>query len=284
MTAVSTSLVPGASGTPGLTMTDNFGHYDISPVRQSLMLARRSVISTLRQPPQFVPGLVFPLLLCAVNTASLTKVFRQQGGTSGYLNFVMCSVIIQGVLFSASSAGVDVATDIQNGFLDRLIASPLARPAILIGRIGGSAALGILQATLFMGILALFGARVSSGPTGIVVICMAAMLLAVALGAASSALALRTGSAEAVQSFTPLFFTLIFLSSAFYPKDRMKGWYKQIVIHNPLSWFIEAMRELVVKGWSWSAVGKAIGIPLILAITGIAFAGRMLAFRLRGGE
>ena len=270
--------------TATLAMPENFGHYDISVVRQSLTLARRSVISTLRQPPQFVPGLAFPMLLCAVNTASLSKVFRSQGGTSGYLNFVMCSVIIQGVLFSASSAGIDVATDIQTGFLDRLIASPLARPAILIGRIGGSAALGLMQATLFMVILALFGARVSGGPAAILVICLASMLLAIALGAASSALALRTGSSEAVQSFTPLFFTVIFLSSAFYPKDRMHGWYKQIVLHNPLSWFIEAMRELVVTGWSWTAAGKAIGIPFVLTVAAIIYAARMLAWRLRGAE
>ncbi len=258
--------------------------YDISVVRQSLTLAKRSIKSTLRQPPQFVPGLAFPMLLCAVNTASLSKVFRNQGGTSGYLNFVLVSVIIQGVLFSASGAGMDVATDIQDGFLDRLISSPLARPAILIGRIGGSAVLGFMQGSLFMVILALFGARVMGGPAAIVTILLGTVLLATAIGGASSALALRTGSAEAVQAFTPMFFTLIFLSSAFYPKEKMRGWYKQIVVHNPLSWFIEAMRELVVKGWSWSAAGKAIGIPLVLVVLGVTWAGRMLAWRLRGAE
>jgi ABC-2 type transport system permease protein len=259
-------------------------HRNLSPVRQALVLGLRSLRSTARQPAQFAPALMFPMMLCAVNTASLSRTFRNQGSPFTYLNFALATVVIQGVMFAASSAGIDVAIDIQDGFLDRLVASPVSRSAILVGRIGGSAVLGAVQAAFFIGVLSIFGARVKAGVPGILLILLVAMLFAVMLGAMSSALALRTGSSEAVQASTPLFFALVFFSSAYYPREKMTGWFKAVVTANPLTWFIESVRHLVTIGWDNSSAFKAIAIPGVLAVLMVAFAGTQLRYRLRGPQ
>ena len=75
-----------------------------------------------------------------------------------------------------------------------------------------------------------------------------AALMAVAVSGLGIILALRTGSAEAVQGTFPLFFVLLFFSSAFFPRETMTGWFKAVADVNPISYLVEAMRDLVIDG------------------------------------
>jgi ABC-2 type transport system permease protein len=261
------------------------GTRTISPTRQALQLGRRAVLGTLRQPQMWAPSMIFPLILCAVNTAALNKAIKGPGGVGpSYLNFALATVVVQGILFAGSNGGNDLANDIETGFLDRLVASPVSRPAILVGRLGGSTLFGLAQGIFFLFVLGLFGARVKAGIPGYLVIILAGMLLALALGGLSSALALRTGSAEAVQGISPLFFVFIFLSSAFFPRSRMSGWFKAIVTANPITWLIESLRNLVLVGWSTRDALRALAIPAALAVALIALAVSQLRWRLSEGK
>jgi ABC-2 type transport system permease protein len=248
-------------------------------IPQTIALGKRSIISTLRQPQQWIPSFAFPLLLCAVNTAALTKVIKTQGLDS-YLNFALGTVVVQGVLFSASNAGSDLATDIQLGFFDRLVSSPVARSAILVGRLAGSFVLGILQALIIIGVLAIFGARVQGGLAGILVLALAGGILSLAIGSLSCAVAVRTGSAEAVQGFNPLFTMFIFFSSAYFPKTNMVGWFRALVDKNPLNWAIEGVRSIVLDGVTANGAAKALLVPLAIAVVGVAIATRAMRRRL----
>ena len=249
-------------------------------IGQTLALGRRSVIGTIRQPPQWIPSFLFPLLLCAINTAALNRVIKEQG-IGNYLNFALGTVVVQAVLFSASNSGSDLATDIQSGFFDRLVTSPIARPAILLGRLASSFVLGIAQSLIMVGALSVFGARVASGMGGIALLALAGGLLSVGIGSLSCAVAVRTGSAEAVQGFTPLFTMFIFFSSAYFPKTDMVGWFKVLVNANPLNWAIEGVRSIVVDGVTTSAVLKALLVPVAVAVAGIALSTAALAHRLK---
>ncbi len=253
---------------------------EISLVAQTLALSARAIRNTLRQPQQWVPSFLFPLLLLAVNTSALGKVIRQQGVDS-YLNFALATVIVQGILFAASNSGGDLAIDIQDGFFDRLVASPIARPAILLGRLSASLVLGVFQAAVIMIVLALFGARVAGGAPAIAVIALAAGLLAVGIGSMSCAVAVRSGSSETVQAMTPLFTMFIFFSSAYFPKDNMVGWFRGIVSANPIDWTISAMRDLILDGFDTTSALKATVIPILVAVLGVTLATLAMSRRLR---
>jgi ABC-2 type transport system permease protein len=74
-------------------------------------LARRSITRTLRQPAMVVPSLIFPLLLLAVNTGGLESATRLPGfPTDSYLTFALAIAFVQGALFSANSAGNNMAS------------------------------------------------------------------------------------------------------------------------------------------------------------------------------
>ena len=253
-------------------------------IRQTAALAWRSIVTTIRLPQAWFPALFFPLVLMAIFTASF-------GGAPGtipgfppvrsFLDFAVSGAIIQGVLIGGTSAGAAFATDIEGGFFDRLVASPTSRTSILTGRLGASIALGVGQALLFISVAAIFGARVDGGVLGIFIVVVIATLFAAAVGGLGIFLALRTGSGEAVQGMFPLFFALLFFSSAFFPLDTMVGWYHDVAALNPITYLVESMRLEIIGGATiWTALA-GIGIALGLAVITVGASDLALRRRLR---
>lgn len=247
-------------------------------------LARRSVLNTLRQPQMWVPSVLFPLMITAINVAAMARATRLPGfPADSFLDFAVATVVIQGVLFGASAGGSDMAVDIQDGFFDRLVASPVSRSAIVLGRLAGAAALGAAQAIVFVSILTIFGADIEGGIPAVVAIIITAMLLAVGVGGLAVAIALKTGSAEIVQAFFPVFFISLFASSAFFPRELMSGWFKVVAGVNPLSHMIESLRHLVVVGFDVTDALRAIGIVGAMCGASLLLSLRALRSRLVAG-
>jgi ABC-2 type transport system permease protein len=106
------------------------------------------------------------------------------------------------------------------------------------------------------------------------------MVLALVIGGFAAMLALRTGSAEAVQNVFPLTFISLFISSAFFPTEAMQGIYQTIAELNPITWMINGMRYQVVDGFSLSEAAVSIGVAAVLATFAIFGAHRALVARL----
>ncbi|MEK7410644.1 MAG: ABC transporter permease, partial [Actinomycetota bacterium] len=167
------------------------------------------------------------------------------------------------------------------GFFDRLLVAPTARTGILIGNLMGSALFGAAQSTVFIFALLPFGVRVEAGILGIGVMIISGGLIALGISSVMSSVAIRTGSAEAVQGAFPLIFVLLFFSSVFFPRQTMHGVYKSIANVNPISYLVEGIRSLVLDGFSISAIAQAIVIPMGICVFGIVLALSELRRRLR---
>jgi ABC-2 type transport system permease protein len=231
------------------------------------------VLGTIRQPTSVIPSLMFPLLFLALSAAAFDRATQLPGfpRVDSFLQFVVSTTIVQGCLFGSIAAGGDMATDIEGGFFDRLVASPVARTSILVGRVMGAVAFGFVQAWVFFGITTMFGLHVEAGLAGMLLISLVGATLAGGFGAIWVAFALRTGSAEAVRGSFPLLFSLLFLSSAFFPRDLMNGWFQTAADLNPLSHLIEGLRAQVIGGLALDEFAIAWGIALgIFAIGTIA--------------
>lgn len=251
-------------------------------LRQTGALARRAVINTLRTPQALFPSLFFPLVLMAIFTASFGRAPGNLPGfppVRGFLDFAVAGAILQGVLIGGTAAGSAFALDIEGGFFDRLVASPVARTAILVGRIAGSVALAMAQTVLFLAVAVIFGARVQGGVAGLLILLVLAAFLAVAVSGLGVVLALRSGSAEAVQGTFPLFFILLFFSSAFFPRETMQGWFRVVADANPISYLVEAMRQQVVDGVDVRTT--LTGLVVVVGLAALAVAGSYAAFRSR---
>lgn len=250
---------------------------------QARALARRSILGTLRQPQVWLPGLLFPMFIAAVNTSTMGRSTSIPGfpEVDSLLDFLLPASITQSVLFGGLTAGSDTATDIQTGFFDRLLASPVSRTSILVGRLAGASVTGALQAVVFMAVYGAFGVRLAGGAAAAVLLVGYAMVLALVIGGFAAMLALRTGSAEAVQNVFPLTFIGLFISSAFFPTELMTGIYRSLATRNPITWMVDGMRHQVIVGLDWSEAAVSVAVSGVLAVVSIAGANAALRARLR---
>lgn len=237
--------------------------------------------SILRQPSVVVPSMVFPLFFVALGSSSFSRAISIPGfpAVDSFLDFALAGSIIQGVLFGSITSATALATDIETGFFDRLLLTPSARSGILIGRLAGAMAYGLAQTVFFVVVLLPFGLSIKSGIFGLLVMMVGGLLTALAVGAVMSAMAIRTGSSEAVQGSFPLLFVLLFFSSAFFPRQTMDGVYRQIANFNPVSYLVEGFRSLTIGEFSSIAVAQTIIIPAAIACGGIMISLRTLRRR-----
>lgn len=250
---------------------------------QYLALSRRAVLNTVRQPTSVVPSLVFPLVFLALTSSAMSASTRLPGfpDVDSFLQFAVTATILQGALFGAVAAGSFMATDIQDGFFERLIASPVARTSILVGRVMGAAMLGFTQVWLFFGITSLFGLRVRGGILAMLLIALVVSVFVAGLGALAVAFAVRTGSTEAVQGSFPMLFALMFVSSAFFPRELMSGWFRTVATINPMSHMVEGLRTQVIERFSPPDLLVAMAVAGGVFLVGVSVAGMALRARLR---
>ena len=246
------------------------------------MLARRSIVRTLRQPAMVVPAIIFPLLLLSINSSGLDSATEIPGfPTDSYFEFALAIAFVQGALFSANSAGTNMANDIETGFLNRLALTPLRRVALMMGQLAGILALGLIQALTFLGVAVVFGAGIAAGVGGAVVIVILSLVISLAFGCIGAFAALRSGSGEAVQGVFPLFFAALFLSSMAMPRDLIENqWFQTVADWNPVSYMLEGIRSLVITGWDGQALALGFACAGGLALIALAAAGSALRTRM----
>jgi ABC-2 type transport system permease protein len=246
------------------------------------LLADRAVRRIVRQPAQLVFPVLFPLILLGVNASGLDAATKLPGFPSAsYLDFALAIPFMQGALFSALNAGQDLARDIQNGFLDRLALTPMSGAALLAGQLGGALFMGVVSALIYLVVGVLFGVGIAAGVGGALVLLVLAIAIAFAFACFGTFVALRAGTGEAVQGFFPLFFVLLFLSSASMPRDLIEqDWFRTVATYNPVSYLVEGIRSLVITGWDAQALLQAFGISAAAIVLFLALSSRALRLRL----
>jgi ABC-2 type transport system permease protein len=254
----------------------------LSGITNAGLLVRRSVNRTLRQPANLVFSFVFPLILLAVNAGGLGSATKIPGFPSdSYLSFALAVPFVQGALFAASSAGTNIAMDIESGFLSRLSLTPLSRSGLLAGQLAGVVVLGLAQAAVFLAVGEAAGAGFHAGVGGVPVLLALSVLVTLGFGTIGALAALRTGSGEAVQGLFPLLFVLLFLSSNALPRNLIEtDWFRTIATYNPVSYLLEAIRSLLITGWDGEALALGFGCAAAIAAVGIWASSRALRSRM----
>src|SRR3982750_588174 len=120
----------------------------------SLVLARRTVTKMLRNPEQFIDVTVQPIIM----TVLFVFIFggAVAGSTGDYLQFALPGIIVQTIMFTAMTIGVNLNTDLKNGVFDRFRSLPISRSAPLLGAVTGD----IVRHTVAVGVALAFGALI----------------------------------------------------------------------------------------------------------------------------
>jgi ABC-2 type transport system permease protein len=245
-------------------------------------IVRRSITRTARQPASFIPPLVFPVALLAVNAGGLRASTQLPGfPTTSFLAFALAVPFIQGALFSTMNAGTDLARDIQTGFMNRLALTSLRDWALLVGQLGGVVLLGMVQVVFYIAVGLAAGVRFEAGIAGILVLLVYGAIVALAFGAVGAWLAFRTGSGETIQAFFPVLFVFLFISSMNAPRNLIGvEWFRIAATLNPVSYMIEAVRSLIIAGWDWQALGLGFGFVVVIGVVAFTLASQAMHTRL----
>jgi ABC-2 type transport system permease protein len=222
------------------------------------------------------------MMLLAVNSGGLRSETHLPGfPTNSFFAFALAVPFIQGALFATMNSGTDLARDVQTGFLSRLSLTPLRGAALLAGQLGGAVVLGVIQACFYLAVGLIVGVRPASGFGGVLVLLAFAALIALAFGAVGIWAALRTGSAESVQSLFPVFFVFLFISSMNIPRNLIGvTWFRYAATANPVSYLLECVRSLIITGWDGEALALGFAIVVLIAVVALALAAYALPRRL----
>ena len=131
-------------------------------------LGMRSIRQTFRRPQLMAPIVVFPTLLLAIQTGGAGGAINLPGfpPVQSFLQFMLAGAMMQSLMLAGNSGGIALAVDIEMGFTDRLFSAPIPRYTIVLGRLAGTAALGLFSSLWFLAIGLIFGASIESGVAG----------------------------------------------------------------------------------------------------------------------
>jgi ABC-2 type transport system permease protein len=254
-------------------------------LRVVLALGARSVKQTFRRPQLASPMIVFPTLLLAVQTGGAGGAIGLASfpEVNGFLDFMLAGAMLQSCLLAGNMGGVALAVDLEMGFTDRLLAAPISRFAIVLGRLAGVAALGAVTAVWFLAIGLIFGAQVEEGIPGVILIIVLISLSAVAFGGLSASIALYSGQASVVQGLFPLIFVILFLSSAFFPESLLLEPAGTIASYNPISFIVDGIRDPVIGSLTLEVALEALAAIAMIGAISTALSAIALRRRLRVG-
>ena len=237
----------------------------------------RALRLTWRDPEAFGPALIIPLFFFVVNVGALQS-FVEGGFPAGfdYKAFQLPVAVVFAV--TGVSRANSLVIDIQGGYLDRLLLTPVRRGTLLLGLMTADFVLIVALASPVLILWLIVGIDVATGVAGIVLFVLIAGLWGLAFTGFPYAIALRTGNPTAVNNAFLLFFPFAFLTTAYLPEEAMTGWLATAVKFNPTTYLLGAMRALLQGGWRWGEIGKG-----LLAIAGIGLLSFGMAFTaLRG--
>jgi len=234
----------------------------------------RQTRNLVRQPVWIFILLVQPFFWLLLYSQLFRRITDLPGfGTTSYVQFLVPGIVIMTAFFSATWSGMAMIEDLRLGVVERFLATPARRSALILSQVVRSGLQSVIQAVIILGIGFLMGARVAGGAAGWLVIFLAAFLVAATFAGVSHGLALLTrkdATMIAVSNFIGL--PLLFISTALIAEDLMPSWMQWAARFNPVQWGILSSREVMLPGTDWTAAWMHLLYLLAAAVAASAFA------------
>ena len=239
-------------------------------ITHSGYLTVRSVRALIRQPWFVAVTLVQPVIWLLLFGQLFKSVIRIPGFSSGsgsYLEYLTPGVIMMTALMASAWAGTVYIEDMNRGVMDRLLASPVSRGAMMVGTLAYQAISTVIQTLIVFGIAYASGARFANAGTGISMTLLGAVLLTVVFAAISNAMALLVRQQEALIGISQfLSLPLAFLASAIMDTRLAPSWVRHVANYNPVDWVTVISRQTLSAGPDWGAVLPRLGAIAALAV------------------
>ena len=215
-----------------------------------------------------------------VNTNAILQSFF---GTTSYFSYLVCGMLIFIVLFSSTFAGMSVVWDRRFGFMNKALTTPVSRGTVVMGKILQSVGRSIIQAIAVLLIGIVLGMETSNFTVlGIAGTFVVIFLVAMGLSGLFVMLSLRSTNWQTQMAIINLLnLPLLFASNALFPVKIMPSWLQDVVKVNPVSYAIDAIRQLLIGATGsyalWVDFSVVVGFAAFFSIVGIVMSWRLLS-------
>jgi len=213
--------------------------------------------------------LFFSLLQPIIFLVLFTQLFSSFGVLLGgnYTLFATAGIVLQNAFSSAFQSGTAVVDDIRSGFLTKILATPASRASILLGRLLSDAFRVFAQTLIILALAYGLGVFPATGIIGYILILITVAFFGLAWSGISLAIGLRTKSAETVFGIAgTLTFPLLFMSTALMRQNLMPAWMQTVSSYNPISFAVNAIRDLIVTGYVLNSFSEAYEVISLIAV------------------
>jgi ABC transporter DrrB family efflux protein len=235
---VGTSVAPGG---PSLLTQARWA------VTDTLTITRRNLLVWMRVPAYIMFTVIQPVMFVLLFRYVFGGAIQVPGVKGGYVSFLLPGIIGQTAAFATFGTAIALAQELKKGVIDRLRSMPMARSAVLAGRLVADTARMFLTIVIVVGVGYAVGFRFQNGPGLAIGMIVLATIFGLAICCIAAYTGLAIGDEESVQAFGLVWlFPLTFLSSAFVPIPSMPGWLQAFANNQPVTYVINAMRAMAL--------------------------------------
>jgi ABC transporter DrrB family efflux protein len=236
----------------------------------AMVIARRNLIGIARTPQLLVFATIQPILFVLLFRYVFGGAIDVPGVS--YVDYLIPGIIVQTVVFGATSTAVGLSEDMSKGIIDRLRSLPMSRSAVLGGRTIADLVRNVFVVLLMIAVGTAVGFRFHNGFLPAVAAVFVALLLGYCLSWVFAFIGLTVADPESAQlaGFLPIF-PLVFASSVFTSIQSMPGWLQAFAKVQPITRAADTVRALTQGGpvaanliWTllWSITILAVFAPL----------------------
>ncbi|MDP2920120.1 MAG: ABC transporter permease [Dehalococcoidia bacterium] len=222
---------------------------------------------------RLVSALAMPIIFLVIFGAGFNNVIGQLAPGIDFMKFVYPGIIAMTVLNSSLMSGLSIVWDREFGFLREVLVAPLSRGSVVAGKIVGSAVISLAQGIIMLVIAPIVDVRL----TAMLVLKLVPVLLiiSISISALGILIASRMRSQQGFQLvMMVLLMPMTFLSGVMFPVNNVPVWMEVISKVNPLTYGVDAVRQLFLAVQPLPA-GIPAGIPMPSAI-GVTVFGRTM--------
>ena len=257
------SAVAVQAGAPGAPASPTALTQARWAVSDTLAITRRNLLVWMRVPAYIVFTVIQPVIFVLMFRYVFGGAIAVPGVRGGYVSFLMPGIIGQTAAFATFGTAIALAQELKKGVIDRLRSMPMARSAVLAGRLVADTARMTITILIVLAVGYAVGFRFQNGVGPAILMIVLAVVFGVAICMIAAFTGLAIGDEESVQAFGLIWlFPLTFLSSAFVPISTMPGWLQAFANNQPVTFVINTMRAL--------ALGQPIEANLLKSLAWLA--------------
>ena len=242
----------------------------------SLTLCRRELVRFYRQRSRMAGVIGSPLVFWFLIGSGLSGSFRNPNAPPeiNYLEFFFPGTVVLVILFTAIFSTISVIEDRREGFLQSVLVAPVPRFSIALGNIMGGTLLALIQGIILLILAPFIGISLTVPSVCLVVVVL--FVISFGLTALGFLIAWRMDSTQGFHAIMNLFLIpLWLLSGALFPPSGAAGWLGKVMLANPLSYGVSALRQGLYLD-NGAASQDIASLTVSLSIT-IVFAATMFA-------